>query len=115
MDAQDSISQVQLFYVGNACTVIWKNIFQIVKCAGHGKCCCDAEGGCHKTFCDKFFDKHVITPEQAADGCPGVPSQKVQDENSISLAETVRKILNDKDYAHGAISKTLRKKEMQPN
>ncbi len=27
-------------------------IYHFVKCVGHGKCRCDAEGGCHKTFCD---------------------------------------------------------------
>ena len=32
-----------------------KIFFQVVKCAGHGRCRCDAEGGCHKTFCDKFL------------------------------------------------------------
>ena len=58
----------------------------------------------------QIFVKHVITPEQATDGCRGVPSHKVQGGNSVSLAETVCKILNDKDYVHGAISKTSRKK-----
>ena len=61
-------------------------------------------------FCDKFFDKHVITPEQATDGCCGVPSHKVQDGNLVSLAETDHKILNNKDYVHGAVSNTSRKK-----
>ncbi len=31
-----------------------KIFFQVMKCTGHGKCCCDAEGGCHKMFCDNF-------------------------------------------------------------
>jgi hypothetical protein len=38
--------------------------YHFVKCAGHGKCRCDAEGGCHKTFCDTAFDKFVMVPEQ---------------------------------------------------
>jgi hypothetical protein len=88
-----------------------KIFFQVVKCAGHGKCRCDAEGGCHKTCCDKFFDRHVITPEEATDGSRGVPSHKVQDGQLVSLAETVCRILNDKDYVHGALSKSNRKKK----
>ncbi len=39
-----------------------KIFFQVVKCARHGKCHYGAERGCHKTFCDEFFDRHVITP-----------------------------------------------------
>jgi hypothetical protein len=34
----------------------------------------------------------------------------VQDGNLVSLAETVCKILNEKDFVHGAVSKTLREK-----
>ena len=90
-----------------------KIFFQVVKCAGHGKCCCDADagGGCHKSFCGNFFDRHVITPKQATDGSHGVPSHKVQDGRLVSLAETVCRILNDKDYVHGALSKSNRKKK----
>ncbi len=89
--------------------VTGKIFFQVVKCAGHGKCCCNADGGCHKTFCDKFFDRHIIIPKQATDGSRGVPSHKVQDGRLVSLAETVCRILNDKDYVHGALSKSNRK------
>ena len=32
-----------------------KIFFQVVKCAGHGKCCCNAEGGCHKNFVTSFL------------------------------------------------------------
>jgi hypothetical protein len=88
-----------------------KIFFQVVKCARHGKCCCDAECGCHKTFCDKFFDRHFITPEQATDGSCGIPSQKVKDGRLISLAKTVCRIQNDKDYVHGALNKSSRKKK----
>jgi hypothetical protein len=45
-----------------------KVMYHFVKCAGHGKCRCDAEGGCHKTFCDTAFDKFVTVPEQHMDG-----------------------------------------------
>ena len=43
-------------------------IYHCIRCAGHGKCRCDAEGGCHKTFCDTAFDKFVKVPEQQVDG-----------------------------------------------
>jgi hypothetical protein len=43
-------------------------IYHFVKCAGHRKCRCDAEGGCHKTFCDTAFDKFVTIPKQHVDG-----------------------------------------------
>jgi hypothetical protein len=88
-----------------------KIFFQVVKCAGHGKCHCDVEGGCHKTFCNKFVDRHVLTPKQATDGSRRVPSQKAQDGKLVSLAKTVCWILNDKDYVHGALSKSNRKKK----
>ncbi len=41
-----------------------KLFYHFVKCAGHGKCQCDAEGGCHKTFCDTAFYKFVKVPKQ---------------------------------------------------
>jgi hypothetical protein len=88
-----------------------KILFHAVKCAGHGKCRCDAEGGCHKTFCDKYFDKHVTVPEQDQLGDRGVPSHKVENGSIVSLAETVCKILNDKDYVGGARSNSARKKQ----
>jgi hypothetical protein len=88
-----------------------KIFFQVVKCTGHGKCRCDVEGGCHKTFCDKFFDRHVITPEEATDGYRGVPSHKVQDGRLVSLAKSACWILNDRDYVHGALSESNRKKK----
>lgn len=52
--------------------------YHFVKCAGHGKCRCDAEGGCHKTFCDTAFDKFVSVPEQHVDGKQWAPSHRVQ-------------------------------------
>ncbi len=45
-----------------------KLMYHFVKCASHGKCRCDAEGGCHKTFCDNAFDNFVTLPEQQVDG-----------------------------------------------
>jgi hypothetical protein len=41
-----------------------KVMCHFVKCAGNRKFRCDAEGGCHKTFCDSAFDKFVIVPKQ---------------------------------------------------
>jgi hypothetical protein len=40
-----------------------------------------------------------------------VPSHKVQNGKLVSLAETVCRILNDKDYICGAISTSSRKKK----
>ena len=49
-------------------------IYHCIRCAGHGKCRCDAEGGCHKTICDTAFDKFVKVPEQQVDGKLWAPS-----------------------------------------
>jgi hypothetical protein len=75
-----------------------KAIYRFVKCAGHGKCRCDAEGGCHKTFCNTVFEKFATVPEQHMDGKRWTPSHKVERQSIISLASTVFNILQDKDY-----------------
>jgi hypothetical protein len=54
-------------------------IYHFVKCAGRRKCRCDAEGGCHKTFCDTTFNKCVTIPVQHVDGKQWAPSHQVQD------------------------------------
>ena len=88
--------------------------YHFVKCAGHGKCRCDAEGGCHKTFCDTAFDKFVSVPEQHVHGKQWTPSHKVQGGSIISLASIVYNILQDEDYVRGARSHSCRtKKEEQ--
>jgi hypothetical protein len=53
-------------------------IYRCIRCAGRGKCRCDAEGGCHKTFYDTAFDKFVKVPEQQMDGKRWAPSHRVQ-------------------------------------
>ena len=88
-----------------------KIIFQCVKCTGHGKCRCDGEGGCHKTFADKSFDKWVMLPEDEMKDCPWVPTHKVEDGKLLSLAEIVCGILQDDDYVRGARSHLKRKKK----
>jgi len=87
-----------------------KIIFHVVRCARHGKCQCDSEGGCCKTFLDKMFDKHVKNPEDNTEGLRAVPSQKVQNGKLINLAEICTKCLRNKDFVHGATSSTARKK-----
>ncbi len=37
-------------------------VYFFVKCAGQGKFRCNAEEGCHKTFCNTAFDKFVTVP-----------------------------------------------------
>ncbi len=89
-----------------------KAVYHFIKCAGHGKCRCDAEGGCHKTFCDTAFDKFVTVPEQHMDGKRWVPSHKVEGGFIISLASTtVFNIVQDDDYVRGARSHSSRKKK----
>ncbi len=88
-----------------------KAMYHFVKCAGHGKCRCDAEGGCHKTFCDTAFDKFLIVPEQRMNGKRWAPSHKVEGGSIISLASTVFNILQDDDYVQGARSHSSRKKK----
>ena len=87
-----------------------KMFYHFVKCAGHGKCRCDAEGGSHKTFCDTAFDRFVKTPEEERQGRRWAPSHKVEDGKICSLAKIVCEILNDKDHVQGAISHSARKK-----
>ena len=60
--------------------------FQYVKCAGHGKCRCDAEGGCHNIFAHKSFDRFVMLPEEDKSGCTWVRNHKVEDDKLLSLA-----------------------------
>jgi hypothetical protein len=74
-------------------------IYHFVKCTSHGKCRCDAEGGCHKTFCDTAFDKFVTVLGQHVDGKQWAPSHRVQEGSIVSLASTVYNILQDDDYA----------------
>jgi hypothetical protein len=45
-----------------------KTMYHFIECASHRKCRCNAESGCHKTFCDTAFDKFVTAPEQQMDG-----------------------------------------------
>ena len=42
-----------------------------VKCAGHGKCWCDAEGGSHKTLCDTTFDMFIKHQRKREEGNTG--------------------------------------------
>ena len=72
--------------------------YHFSKCAGQGKCHCDAEGGCHKTFCDMAFGRFVMIPEQERVGNCWAPSRKVKSGLIVSLARTVYTILQDKDY-----------------
>jgi hypothetical protein len=88
-----------------------KIIYHFVKCAGHGKCRCDAEGGCHKTFCYTALDKCVAVPEQQVDGKRWAPSHRVQGGSIVSLATTVLNILQDDDYIRGAHSHSCWKKK----
>jgi len=88
-----------------------KIYFRCVKCTGHGKCRCDGEGGCHKTFADKSFDKWVMLPEDEKKDCPWVPAHKVEDGKLLSLAQIVCGILQDDDYVHCAKSHSARKKK----
>jgi len=68
-------------------------IYHYIMCAGHGKCRCDAEGGCHKTLCETAFDKFVKMPEQQVDDKRWAPSHRVQGGTIVSLASTVYNIL----------------------
>ena len=86
-------------------------MYHFIKCAGHGKCRCDAEGGCHKTFCDTAFDNFVTLPEQQVDGNCWAPSHKVESGSIISLARIVCNILQDADYGRGARSHSSQKKK----
>ena len=88
-----------------------KLMHHFVKCAGHGKCRCNAEGGCHKTFCDTAFDNFVTLPEQQVDGKHWAPSHKVESGSIVSLARIVCNILHDDDYVRGARSHSSRKKK----
>jgi hypothetical protein len=81
-----------------------KLLYHFVMCAGHGKCRCNAKGGCHKTFCDTAFDKFVTLPEQQLAGKRWVPSHKVENGLIVSLARTVCNILQGNDYVRGARS-----------
>ena len=84
-------------------------IYHFVECAGHGKCRCDAKGGCHKTFCDTAFDKFVTVPKQHVDGKWWAPSHRVQEGSIISLTSTVYNILQGDDYVRGTRSHSSRK------
>jgi hypothetical protein len=88
-----------------------KVLYHFVKCAGHGKCRCDAEGGCHKTFCDTAFDKFVTVPERQMEGNRWAPSHRVEGGSIVSLARTVFNILQDDDYIRGARSHSRWKKK----
>ena len=66
-----------------------KMFYHFVKCAGHGKCRCDAEGGSHKSFLDTAFDRFVKTPEEDRQGNCWAPSHKVENGKICSLAKTV--------------------------
>ena len=86
-----------------------KIFYNFVKCAGDGKCWCDAEGGSHKTFCDTDFDMFIKAPEEERGGKRWAPSHKVENGKIFSLAETVCEILNNKNHVRGAISHSSRK------
>ena len=73
------------------------------------ECRCDTEGGCHKTFADKTFDRFVMLPEDDRISCSWASNHKVEDGVLLSLAETVYNILQDEDYIHGARSHSARK------
>ncbi len=88
-----------------------KNVYHFVKCAGHGKCRCNEEGGCQKAFYKTAFDKFVTLPEQHMDGKRWALSHKVEGGSIISLASTVFNILQDDDYVHGARSHSSWKKK----
>jgi hypothetical protein len=98
-------------FADDACSNNGKVMYHFVKCAGHGKCRCDAEGGCHKTFCDTAFDNFVTLPEQQVDGKRWAPSHKVESGSIVSLARIVCNILQDDDYVRGARSHSSRKKK----
>ena len=87
-----------------------KLMYHFIKCAGHGKCRCDAEGGCHKTVCDTVFDNFVTLPEQQVDGKHWAPSHEVESGSIVSLARIVCNILQDDDYVKGARRHSSRKK-----
>jgi hypothetical protein len=86
-------------------------MYHFVKCTSHRKCRCNAEGGCHKTFCNTAFDKFVTLPEQHMDGKQWAPLQKVKGGLIISLARTVFIILQDNNYIRGARSHSYQKKK----
>ncbi len=88
-----------------------KAVYHFVKCAGHWKCRCDVEGGCHKTFCNTAFDKLVTVLEQQVNGKWWAQLHKVEGGSLISLASTVYNILQDDDYVRGAISHSSWKKK----
>jgi hypothetical protein len=88
-----------------------KVMYHFVKCAGHGKCRCDAEGGCHKTFCDTAFDKLVTVPKRQMEGNRWAPSHRVKGGSIVSLASTEFNILQDDDYIRGARSHSCWKKK----
>jgi hypothetical protein len=86
-------------------------LYHFVKCAGHGKCRSDAEGGCHKTFCDTAFDNSGRLPEQQLNRKRWAPSHKVESGSIVSLARIVCNILQDDDYVRGARSHSCWKKK----
>ena len=72
--------------------------YRCVKCAGHGKCRCDAEGGRLKTYLDIIFDYFVNDPEdKMADGDVVAPSHKVKDSVMLSLTQTAFDLLNNQE------------------
>ncbi len=79
-----------------------KLYFRCVKCAGHGKCRCDAEGGKHKTRADRAFDNFVVLPETGIAGVHTVPTHRVENGALMSLAEVMFGILDDDEYRFGA-------------
>jgi hypothetical protein len=86
-------------------------VYHFVKYAGHRKCRCKAEGGCHKSFCNTAFDKFVTVPEQHMYGKQWAPPHKVEGGSIISLASTEFNILQDNDYVRGAQSHSSWKKK----
>jgi hypothetical protein len=87
----------------------------IVKCPGYGKCRCDAEEGCHKSFCNTAFGMCVLVPGQEMKGNWWVPSHKVEDGHVVILATTVQHILQDCDYVKGACRNSARQKKDSKN
>ena len=99
-----------LYLLANFATKHGKIYYRCVKCAGHGKCRCDAEGGRLKTFLDRIFDYFVNDPEnEMTNGDVGAPSHKVEDGVMLSLAHTAFGLLNNKEVKGGAKSHSARK------
>ena len=102
-----------LYLLAMQALMLGKMFYHFVKCARHGKCRRNAEGGAHKTFCDTAFDRFVKTPKEERQGSRWAPSHKVEIGKICSLASTLCDILNDEDHARVAISHSSRKKGMK--